>query len=263
MIYRTTYDAPHSDARFAKALEVLNGYIRLRCFSRDESRPEPIHLMTTRRASSCGSVRGTTSWKTASCSRAHRRLRPEFFSKSDSPRYRTQRSLDLLGESVRRSLATTRRPSFPMMMKMMKIRMMTKKMNQTRISITSLSTSDYQDLLPCLLGEAGYNPNDTHPTRERRKDVGLTTSAVSRRSIVSYSDDSALFRPWHGSRRCTEYAVLQNSAEIHTNRPSRAVANANSSPPYNSHSHSLTTGCTCTTFSVQRCRSAGGPSTRR
>ena len=37
-IYRTTYNAPDSDARFAKALEVLNDYIRFRCFSRDERR---------------------------------------------------------------------------------------------------------------------------------------------------------------------------------------------------------------------------------
>jgi hypothetical protein len=55
----------------------------------------------------------------------------------------TQRSLDLFGESVT-TLATTRRPSFPtIMMKMIKMKMMktmTKKMNQTRVPITSLST---------------------------------------------------------------------------------------------------------------------------
>jgi hypothetical protein len=53
------------------------------------------------------------------------------------------------------------------MMKMIKTNMMktmTKKMNQTRIRITSQSTLDYQDycVLRCLLCEAGYNPNDTH-----------------------------------------------------------------------------------------------------
>jgi hypothetical protein len=41
-IYRTTYNAPNSDARFAKALEVLNDYIRFSCFSRDENKPETI-----------------------------------------------------------------------------------------------------------------------------------------------------------------------------------------------------------------------------
>jgi hypothetical protein len=72
----------------------------------------------------------------------------------------TQRSLDSFGESVT-TLATTRRPSFPTMMIEM---MMTKKMNQARVPVTSQSTLDYQDycVLRCLLGEAGYNPNDTH-----------------------------------------------------------------------------------------------------
>jgi hypothetical protein len=39
-IYRTTYNAPDSDARFANALEVLNDYIRFSCFKRDPHKPE-------------------------------------------------------------------------------------------------------------------------------------------------------------------------------------------------------------------------------
>lgn len=38
-IYRTTYYQPDSDAKFAKAIEVLNEYIRFECFSRDGDRP--------------------------------------------------------------------------------------------------------------------------------------------------------------------------------------------------------------------------------
>jgi hypothetical protein len=41
-IYRTTYDRSDSEARFAKALEVLNDYIRFKCFSHDEHRPKTI-----------------------------------------------------------------------------------------------------------------------------------------------------------------------------------------------------------------------------
>jgi hypothetical protein len=41
-IYRTTYKRPDSDARFAKAIEVLNEYIRFECFSADDNRPKTV-----------------------------------------------------------------------------------------------------------------------------------------------------------------------------------------------------------------------------
>lgn len=41
-IYRTTYDQPDSDVKFAKAIEVLNEYIRLECFKRDGDRPSNV-----------------------------------------------------------------------------------------------------------------------------------------------------------------------------------------------------------------------------
>jgi hypothetical protein len=59
----------------------------------------------------------------------------------------------------------------------------------------------------CLLGEAGYNPSDAQLASEERT---YLTSAVIGCSIVSHSDDSALFGPCHGSQSCIEYAVLQS-----------------------------------------------------
>jgi hypothetical protein len=41
-IYRTTYKRPDSDARFAKAIEVLNEYVRFTCFSADVNRPKTV-----------------------------------------------------------------------------------------------------------------------------------------------------------------------------------------------------------------------------
>jgi hypothetical protein len=41
-IYRTTYKRPDSDARFAKAIEVFNEYIRFTCFSADDERPTTV-----------------------------------------------------------------------------------------------------------------------------------------------------------------------------------------------------------------------------
>lgn len=41
-IYRTTYNQPDSDAKFAEAIEVLNEYIRFECFQRDDNRPDTV-----------------------------------------------------------------------------------------------------------------------------------------------------------------------------------------------------------------------------
>jgi hypothetical protein len=43
-IYRTTYAKPNSDADFARAIEVLNEYIRWECFTSDEGDRDPAEL---------------------------------------------------------------------------------------------------------------------------------------------------------------------------------------------------------------------------